>query len=128
MANQSEFEQLQEKYYTGIGLVMLGKQSKEPKLIKELTKNGFMLINESQGKLSTIYFDDFCGTHPKFPWWWGGPFGPGPDPAGPIKSLLNAEILGGLERIRQPLVSKDLISQFRNITSQVLAVVHDTMH
>ncbi|WP_159466683.1 hypothetical protein [Dyadobacter sp. 3J3] len=121
MAKQSEFEQLQEKYYAGIALVMLGKQSKELKVTQELIKTGFTLINESQGKLLTTYFDDFCGTHPKFPWP-GGPFGPGPDP-GPIKLLLGAEILGKIERLKTEMISVDLNSKIGGIASYTMNIL-----
>jgi hypothetical protein len=110
MKKQTEFESLQESYDLGISLIHLAKRTKDPEIVKELASKGAALVTGSLSRLSTDYFDEFCGTYPK--WWWGpwgpfGPHGPGPDWAS-VTKVGNGLVIGALEGLRTQIFSPDL--------------------
>ncbi|GGM96446.1 hypothetical protein GCM10010967_32630 [Dyadobacter beijingensis] len=134
MAKQSEFEAVQEAYFTGIQLVQLAKFSDSKESAQLLAKHGMALISKSQGTIQDKYFDEYCGTRPwrwprkwpfpwPFPWPWWRFFDPGfidpvPDPL--HEALLSdLHLLVSIEDMRTTLHGNAALEAVKGISEQL---------
>lgn len=135
MAKQSEFESVQEAYFTGIQLVQLAKFSDSKESAQLLAKHGMALISKSQETILSKYFDEYCGTHPwrwprPWPFPWPGPW-PGPwwrifdpgfiDPVpDPLRGAINKyHMLATIEDIRSGLIGNAALEAVKSIAEQL---------
>jgi hypothetical protein len=134
MAKQSEFEAVQEAYFTGMQLIQLAKFSDSKESAQLLAKHGMSLISKSQETILEKYFDEFCGTRPwrwprrwpfpgPWPWPWWRVFDPGfidpvPDTL-PTPFMTDLHLLTNVEDLRVTLQGNGAQDLVKGISEQL---------